>query len=193
MKYNLLERVIFVVKEREEKKFRDIFCRKNSGDFFSAQEECIVKKPYIPGVNGQVSEHPMVKDIFFGKNPCNSAELQAEPSVVIERRRYRELKENFNRELFNNADRITSVAKPLIISLVTAFVIDLFYWVLAFTPYAGYMWLIGNICTYIQIFSLAGLVILFFYSFLTGRRITLNYDRLCDAFDKNLVAELDYL
>ena len=135
----------------------------------------------------------MVKNIFFEKNPSGAAGIKSEPSEVIERRRYRELKEDFNRKLFNNADRITSVAKPLIISLVFAFVIDLFYWVLAFTPHAGYMWLVGNICTVVQILSAAGLLSLFFYSFFTGRKITMFYDRLFETFDKNLVAELDYL
>ncbi|MEQ8189656.1 MAG: hypothetical protein ABRQ39_16930 [Candidatus Eremiobacterota bacterium] len=178
---------------KEEKKFKDIFCKKDSCHISPAHEESSAKKPYIPGVKGDVSEHFMVKNIFFEKNPSGAGGIKSEPSEVIERRRYRELKEDFNRKLFNNADRITSVAKPLIISLVVSFVIDLFYWVLAFTPHAGYMWFVGNICTVVQILSGAGLMSLFFYSFFTGRRITMAYDRLFETFDKNLVAELDYL
>jgi len=177
----------------EEKMFKDICYRKNSEELLEEQDKCAEKKPYIPGVKMVVSEHHVVKNIFFEKNSVSAPEIKSEPFEVIERRRYRELKEDFNRKLFNNADRITSVAKPLIISLVAAFIIDLFYWVLAFTPHAGYMWLVGNICTVVQILSAGGLLSLFFYSFFTGREITKAYDRLFETFDKNLVAEMDYL
>ncbi len=178
---------------KEGKIFKDICCKKDSDEFLSVHGEGVAKKPYIPGVKGDVSEHFMVKNIVFEKNPSGAGGIKSEPSEFIERRRYRELKEDFNRKLFINADRITSVARPLIILLVVSFVIDLFYWVLAFTPYAGYMWFVGNICTVVQILSGAGLMSLFFYSFFTGRRITMAYDRLFETFDKNLVAELDYL
>jgi len=183
--------MIFVVKQ--EKMFKDICYRNSSDEFLSVHDECVARKPFIPGIKGTVSEHRVMKNIFFEENPVTAPEIHAEPSEVIERRRYRELKEDFNRKLFINADRITSVAKPLIISLVVSFVIDLFYWVLAFTPHAGYMWIIGNICTIVQILSVTGIVSLFFYSFFTGRRITMAYDRLFETFDKNLLAELDYL
>ncbi|MEQ8223514.1 MAG: hypothetical protein ABRQ37_14480 [Candidatus Eremiobacterota bacterium] len=178
---------------KQEEMFKDICYRKNSEELLEGQDKCVENKPYIPGIKGAVLEHRVMKNIFFEKNPSCKVEIQAEPSEVIERRRYRELKEDFNKKLFNNADRITSVAKPLIISLVVSSVIDLFYWVLAFTPHAGYMWFVGNICTLVQILSAAGLVGLFLYSFFTGRRITRAYDRLFETFDKNLVAEIDYL
>jgi hypothetical protein len=176
--------MIFVVKEismeNEKKAFKDIFYRKNA---------------FIEKELKNQSEALMRGNIFCDKKSLteNESKTKSESLEIIERRRCREVKENFNRELFNNAYRVTSVAKPLIISLVAAFVLDLFYWVIAFTPYVGYMWIIGNICTFIQICSIICLIILFFYSFLTGRRITLNYDRLCKTFDKNLLAELDYL
>jgi len=176
-----------VVKEIEKEVFAGVFCENNLSESFKGIDTVTVRKPYIPGQKVQIPS----QDIFPMEKHCNSVNLESEPYEVIERRRYRELKEKFNRELFINAERVTSVAKPLIISLVTAFVIDLFYWILAFTPHAGYMWIIGNICTFIQIFSILGLLSLFFYSFFTGRRITLVYDRLFETFDKKLVSELD--
>lgn len=191
--------MIFVVKEGtgERKVFRDIFCMKKSAypflekaGFFEPRGSAMAEKE-----ENKTSEGINIKDIIYEDRFHNSTVIKDEgmPAELIERQRYRKIEEDFNGELFKNAEKITSLARVFIFSFVTAFVINLFYWILVFTPYIRYAWIIGNISSVVVILSFTGLISLLFYSFFTGRKITQNYDRFFATFDKELISEADYI